>query len=398
MDLSKLDKALLPYEKYLRTQERLRKVLGVREVESPTYERYIVGPIERWESGRNAFVSLQPEAPHGEAFRLRFKRRTGHNHYRNPPPYNEMELQDRIGLNLARAGWRVCSEYAPEPLPLPPRSHRLEVTNKPWLSRLIKKVALLFGAEIVGITEIDQRWVYRDVTIPHKYAIVVGVHHKRSLNNLAPSHYSWLSTTNVYSMLKSTTTQLADFIRELGYDAIYRETLGASGPELLMVPLAIDAGIGEFARTGRVLSPEFGINMRLKAVTTDLPLKVDKPISFGVHDFCMTCESCAKYCPANAIPEGPPSEELPDPLHNNPGCRKWYINAEKCITFWGMNRKKWLSCGGRCIAVCPWNKPLNPFHNAVRWNAIHLPAMGKRLLVWGDKMLYRRSKKIVGFL
>ena len=61
---------------------------------------------------------------------------------------------------------------------------------------------------------------------------------------------------------------------------VYRETLGYASPELLMVPLAIDAGIGEFSRNGRCLSPEFGTNMRLKAVTTDLPLIADKPISF----------------------------------------------------------------------------------------------------------------------
>ena len=45
MSASLLEKALLPYEKKLQAQERLRKSLGVKEVERPTYERYITGPM-----------------------------------------------------------------------------------------------------------------------------------------------------------------------------------------------------------------------------------------------------------------------------------------------------------------------------------------------------------------
>ncbi len=82
------------------------------------------------------------------------------------------------------------------------------------------------------------------------------VSHDRNLNRTAPSHLSGLAVANTYSQLKVITTQLADFIRGLGYDAMYRETLGWT-PEMLMVPMAIDAGIGELGRTGRVLSPKF---------------------------------------------------------------------------------------------------------------------------------------------
>jgi reductive dehalogenase len=253
-------------------------------------------------------------------------------------------------------------------------------------------VALLFGAELVRITRVDPRWVYQGIEIPHPYAIVIAVSHIPSLNRTAPSHFSWMSATDTYSRLKFITTQVSDFIRSLGYDAAYRETLGWN-PEMLMVPMAIDAGVGEFARNGRVLSPEFGINMRLKPVTTDLPLEVDPPISFGVHEFCMVCENCAIYCPAQAIPSGPPTDK-PFSIHNNPGFRKWYIKADQCLIFWAANKKKWLSCGGRCISVCPWNKPLNFLHNLVRWTAIHSPSAIKKTLVWGDQVFYGRRKSI----
>ena len=392
--MDRLEKALLPYEKQLQKQEKLRKRLGVKQVERPTYERYITGPIERFEKERMAFLCMRPENPYGEDLRAKFKAQTGYDHYLSSLPYADLDYEDRIGRALADASYRACSEYDPEPFPVTSPEGRLEVKDPAWMSRLIKKIGLMFGADIVGITKLDQRWVYKDVDIPHKYAIIAVVQHKPSFIDLAPSYFSWNSTADVYSRLKLITTQLTDFIQGLGYDAMYRETRGGGKPELNMVPIGLDAGIGEFCRTGRVLSPEYGNNMRLKAVTTNLPLLPDKPISFGAHDFCMACESCAKFCPSGAVPKGEPSDEIPNPVHNNPGFRKWWINAEKCIIFWGMNKRKWPSCGGRCIAVCPWNKPMNWFHNCVRWLAIHSPEPIKKLLVWGDEMTYSRKKSI----
>ena len=392
--MERLEKALRPYEKRLAAQEKFRRFLGVKEVDQPTYRRYITGPVERFEKKRMAFLCMRPDNPYGAELRQKFKARTGYNHYISPLPYKDLDYEDRIGRAMADAGYRVCNEFDPTPFPITPAEGRLEIEDRSWMSRLIKKVGLMFGAEIVRITELDQRWQYQNVDIPHKYAIVTVVQHKPSLIDLAPSYFSWASSTEVYSRLKLITTQLTDFIRGLGYDAMYRETRGGGDPELNMVPIALDAGVGEFCRNGRVLSPEFGNNMRLKAVTTDLPLQPDKPISFGTHDFCMACESCAEYCPSGAIPKGEPSEKLPNPVHNNPGFCKWYVDAEKCIIFWGMNKRKWPSCGGRCIAVCPWNKPMNWFHNSVRWLAIHAPHSFKKFLVRADRIAYRRKKQI----
>jgi reductive dehalogenase len=388
-----LDKLLLPYEKKLRAQELLRKLLGVKEIERPTYEKYITGPIERFDSRKNAFALLSPDNPYGDEFRKKFKRRTGVDHEKVYPPYNELEVEDRIAMSLVRSARRLCEEYHPDTLTVTPPGGRIDVTDKAWMTRLIKKVALFLGAEMVRVTEIDERWVYENEDIPHRYAIIIVVSHHRSFNDTSPSFLSDVAVRTAYSRLKFITTQLADFICGLGYDAMYQETLGGRSPKLLMVPMAIDAGIGEFSRNGRCLSPEFGINMRLKAVTTDLPLAADKPISFNVHEFCTICKNCAIYCPANAISSGPPTE-APDSIFHNPGYKKWYFRADRCLTFFAANRKKWLNCGGRCISVCPWNKPINVFHNTIRWGAIHFPGMLKKLLVQADRLVYQRKKKI----
>ncbi|MCJ7496078.1 MAG: hypothetical protein MUP68_17880 [Deltaproteobacteria bacterium] len=53
MRTDNLKKALQPYEAKLQAQERFRKLIGVKEVDGPTYEKYIVGPIERFERKQN---------------------------------------------------------------------------------------------------------------------------------------------------------------------------------------------------------------------------------------------------------------------------------------------------------------------------------------------------------
>ena len=395
MDFSHFAKILLPYEKQLQAQERFRKRLGVRKVSKPTYERYITGKIERFDSSRNVFNALLPNNPHGTEYRRSYLERTGVDHFSKPLPYEELEPEDRIGQALSAACWQICREYKPKNLPVTPPAGRVEITDPAAMSRLVKQVGLFLGAEMVHITKLDQRWVYKDKEVPHTYAIVAVVSHNFDMNQTAPSHFSGVAVGNTYSRLKTITTQLSNFICGLGYSATYRETLGP-GTEILMVPLAIDAGVGEFARNGRVLSPEFGTNMRLKAVTTDMPLAVDAPISFGVHEFCSACEACAKYCPVKAIPFGEPTE-APDTFFNNPGYKKWYVKADKCLYYWMARRKKWTTCGGRCIAVCPWNKPRNLFHNSVRRLAIHSPQAVKKLLVRADEKAYHsKSPSVFG--
>ena len=389
-----LEEALLPYEKKLRAQERLRRFLGVRVVERPTYEQYITGPIEPFERLKNARKAIWPNNPYGVQLRARFKARTGHDGL-DPLPFSDLDMEGRIAQSLFRAGFRFSEEYFHEPLPVTSPEGRVEVSDKAWMSRLIKKVGLLFGAEMVRITNVDPRWIYKDVIVTHPHVIVLVVNHIPSFLCTAPSHYAYFSAGNTYTRLKFIATQVTDFIRGLGYNADCGPNFRDSKThvmEIMMVPTAIDAGVGEFCRNGKVLSPEFGNNMRMMQVTTDLPLDVDKPVSFGVHEFCMSCEICAELCPAKAIPYGPPSDAVPG-VHNNPGYRKWYVDHERCLIFWGVNKKKWTSCAGRCLAVCPWSKPIRPLHNLVRWTAIHAPTPVRKMLVWCDKKVYHGKKK-----
>jgi len=41
--------------------------------------------------------------------------------------------------------------------------------------------------------------------------------------------------------------------------------------------------------------------VRISGVITDLPVASDKPIDFGLQEFCKTCKICATECPAGAL-------------------------------------------------------------------------------------------------
>ena len=78
----------------------------------------------------------------------------------------------------------------------------------------------------------------------------------------------------------------------------------------LAIPYAIKAGLGEYGRLGLLITKEFGPRVRLGKIFTNLPLAPDRPIRFGVKEFCDTCRRCSEGCPVNAIPSNAPSDEI----------------------------------------------------------------------------------------
>ncbi|HEX3033373.1 MAG TPA: reductive dehalogenase domain-containing protein [Bacillota bacterium] len=226
-------------------------------------------------------------------------------------------------------------------------------------SAAVKEAARFFGAGIVGICELDQAYVYshrgrntdmedgvfgQEIINDHKYAIVVGYEMSFDRIELANSYACDAETGRAYAELAKITVMLAEFIRELGYPARahhFRQE------EVLHVPLAVAAGLGELGRNGYAISPQYGPRFRTGVVTTDLPLAIDNPIDFAVQENCEYCGLCAIMCPVGAIPEG-------DKTVIN-GVKKWALNADACLTHWAANPETNLCCG-LCIKYCPYNK------------------------------------------
>lgn len=145
----------------------------------------------------------------------------------------------------------------------------------------------------------------------------------------------------------------AQYIRNLGYQAV-----PSMNDTALAIPLAIQAGLGEYGRHGLLITPEFGPRLRLGKIFTDLPLVNDRPRTFGVKEFCEQCDRCAGACPAKAIPHGGP---VPVALNRSglKGVRKWSVDGEACFNYWS----KINSDCAICIRVCPftrdYSKPVN---------------------------------------
>ena len=118
----------------------------------------------------------------------------------------------------------------------------------------------------------------------------------------------------------------------------------------LAIPLALKAGLGEYGRHGLLITKEFGPRVRIGKIFTDLPLDPDRPHSFGVREFCDVCRRCSDACPVNAIPDGPPSDEVYN-RSNITGVKKWTVDAEPCFQFWS-NQNSDCSI---CVRVCPYN-------------------------------------------
>jgi epoxyqueuosine reductase QueG len=112
---------------------------------------------------------------------------------------------------------------------------------------------------------------------------------------------------------------------------------------LNMIPAALACGFGELGKHGSLIHRRYGSAFRLAALSTDLPLIADAPEQFGADGFCLHCQVCRDACPPDAIHEDKQVVR---------GERKWYVDFDKCIPYFGEN----LACG-ICIAVCPWSRP-----------------------------------------
>ena len=130
----------------------------------------------------------------------------------------------------------------------------------------VKHVAKVFGADLVGVTAFDQRWVYTERfsaetggakpnELPEGLTsvIVIGQAMDSDLIRTAPSALSGTATGLGYSQDAAVLLGIAQYIKNLGYEAV-----PSMNDTALAIPLAIEAGLGEYARNGLVITPEHG--------------------------------------------------------------------------------------------------------------------------------------------
>ncbi|MGD2100005.1 MAG: reductive dehalogenase domain-containing protein [Desulfobacterales bacterium] len=256
----------------------------------------------------------------------------------------------------------------------------------------VKGYTLNLGAKHVGITEINPLWSYskrgeiflenwedwgKEIDVTHQYAIVFTTEMAFELVGTAPHTPTVISSMSNYAQGAAIASQLAAYIANMGYSATANHVRHY---DAVLVPLAVDAGLGEVGRLGYLMTKDFGSRVRLAAVTTDLALIADSPVDIGVEDFCKICKKCAHCCPSNSIPSGEPTEVN--------GTLRWKLNAETCFDYWG---KVGTDCNV-CMRVCPWSHASSFPHKIIR-ALISRNRLSRRLFYYLDDIFYGRKPK-----
>jgi reductive dehalogenase len=329
----------------------------------------IVGEVKREDERTHVFArsrSLRPGSQEFKAF------------YREHPEYEEYDTRRRemggpLGhfgtIDSPHEGPNVAATLASGAMPMylgtqekvKPEPHsvmkekRVILTPEEATER-VKGYARNRGADLVGITELNPLWLYshrgeifyenwedwgREIKVEHQYAVVFAMQMSFEMVGTGPHSPTMIESMGNYAKGAYIATQLASFIANLGYSATASHFRHY---EALMVPLAVDAGLGELGRLGYLITKELGPRVRLGVVTTDLPLVSDKPVDIGVDDFCSICKKCAVCCPSHSIPV-----EKDKTVVN--GLLRWKLNDETCFEYWG---KIGTDCN-ICMRVCPWS-------------------------------------------
>ncbi|MBQ11847.1 MAG: reductive dehalogenase [Planctomyces sp.] len=288
----------------------------------------------------------------------------------------------------------------------------------PWVatpktaSDVLRKVAKLYGADIVGFARLDRRWVYshywdeetstdhpimftdepgyeqydkpqrledRTLVIPKEmqYAVVLIFEMDEGGIAAAPTLLQQASTGMTYSKISYTTVQLAEFIRGLGYHAI-----PSSNCTALNIPLGIEAGLGQLGRNAKLITQKYGPRCRIAKVITNLPMEVGQPKDFGVTEFCNACKKCARNCAIQAIPFGGRSYQQSNNTNHNMGPLQWMLNHKLCREY---QSRVGTNCG-MCLRTCPYNKGHHWIHDVTRFFIRNFRWMDP-LIAKGDDLL-----------
>jgi reductive dehalogenase len=265
------------------------------------------------------------------------------------------------------------------------------------ITKEIKRKARYLGADLVGITTRKDDFTYSDafsyeesklevgpaitqpVDMKHKYVISLGKEMNYSVIKAALTEKDNAGLGEIgksYNEVAQIACALAGYIRQLGHPARAHHL---RNDQIMHVPHAVDAGLGEQGRFSYLLSARYGPRVRLAAVTTDLELLEDRPVDIGVQDFCGNCRLCEINCPCNALPAEKKVVW---------GYKRWHQDQDRCFNFW-VSGANTFACT-LCINSCPWNKPRSSVHR-VSFFAATRSVVARRVLYWISVLFYGKN-------
>jgi ferredoxin len=360
----------------------------------------VTGEVTRYDE-RDTVFSRNALQPGSDNYREYYARHPEHEEYDTRRRRNGAQIGLRPGKldhpNQQPFVERITVDVLPPFALMEPEKYRPPVrSDSPPESfspgeatRKVKTRSRALGACLVGICEIDTLWLYthrgredkpnwgEPIDAGLAYAVVFATEMVYDMVATAPHISTTVETMYNYRRGAEIASALAAYIASLGYPAIAEHVTHYDAP---LVPLAVDAGLGELGRHGYLVTREYGSRVRLAAVFTDLPLVADPPVDIGVWDFCAVCKKCATTCPSRSIPLGEPAEAN--------GILRWKLNEQTCFDYWG---KLGSDCN-ICMRVCPWSHAPTLPHRLVR-GLCSRNALSRRLFTFMDDLFYGKKPK-----
>jgi epoxyqueuosine reductase len=164
-----------------------------------------------------------------------------------------------------------------------------------------------FGVGPIGFGKVPENITLREIENRFPRVIVFGYPLSTSVLATIKDHPTLIYKHHyktVNWLLDQTAYHLVRFIEKKGNQALaipasqvvdWKEQKGHVSHRLL----AQEAGIGFIGRSGLLVHPQLGAQVRYVSVLTDVDFELDKKIDAD----CGTCKKCLTACPAHAISE-----------------------------------------------------------------------------------------------
>ncbi|MBP7339472.1 4Fe-4S dicluster domain-containing protein [Niveispirillum sp.] len=265
----------------------------------------------------------------------------------HPPTQHPFGTLQQLASDGCRCTQEAVDEFAAArnyPALVPVNPERAERTAAEWTA-LAREFALANESDLFGATTVKEHYIVEGYDIDVPNVVMLGfAHDYDNLKQVPSSPANGKGIAEVgrqYARCTRASYKLANWIRSQGFNAYPYP--GPRADALLLIPPAIDAGLGELGKHGSLINRTYGANLRLAGVTTDMPLVFNDQDVFGSDDFCLNCRICEDACPPDAIT---------DTKQWVRGAERWYVDFDKCIPFFAENA----GCA-ICLAVCPWSRP-----------------------------------------
>ncbi len=214
------------------------------------------------------------------------------------------------------------------------------------LTEEIRKYCKNIGVDVVGFADPSLFERYSEVNRPQAYiedsktVIVIGFY----LYDIVLDAWSHNKGEKIWKrqFADAVVEQFCNRIRRFLLKKGFNSRVIPYSPGLFLKEAAALAGIGPIGKNNLLITDEFGSQVRLRALATNVPLTCGEPIAKS--EYCNGCNICIDSCPSKALSNGKYSKEK---------CHEYLIHHRRKLSEY-----VFIDCN-ICIECCPVGKIKN---------------------------------------